>query len=69
MGYELMRADKMTEALETFKTNTQLFPNDWNTYDSYGEILLITGKKEAAIEMYKKSVQLNPGNENGKRVL
>lgn len=64
-----MSNDKKNEALETFKANTRLFPNSWNVYDSYGEALLKYGQKEEAIKMYKKSVQLNPDNQNGKKVL
>jgi predicted negative regulator of RcsB-dependent stress response len=47
----------------------QLFPNSWNVYDSYGEALLNTGEKEEAIKMYKKSIELNPKNEAGKKIL
>jgi CubicO group peptidase (beta-lactamase class C family) len=60
---------KYQEALETFKLNMELFPESWNVYDSYGEILLLLGKKEEAIKMYKKSIDLNPKNEGGKKVL
>jgi len=41
----------------------------WNVYDSYGEVLLKHGKKQDAIKMYQKSMELNPNNENGKKVL
>ena len=50
-------------------TNVDLFPLSWNSYDSYGEILLKTGKKEEAIKMYQKSIELNPNNEGGKKIL
>lgn len=60
---------KYQEAFETFKLNTELFPNSWNAYDSYGEILLKMGHKNEAVNMYKKSVELNPKNEGGKKVL
>ncbi len=68
-GYSLLRQSKKTEASEIFKLNTTLYPNSWNVYDSYGEVLLELGKKEEAIKMYQKSVELNPKNENGKNVL
>jgi tetratricopeptide (TPR) repeat protein len=61
--------NKYQEALETFKLNVELFPDSWNVYDSYGEILLKLGRKEEAVSMYKKSVALNPNNEGGKKVL
>lgn len=69
LGYDFMSNNKKNEALETFKTNAQLFPNSWNVYDSYGEALLKYGQKEEAIKMYKRSVELNPDNQNGKKIL
>lgn len=56
-------------ALEVLKQNTLLFPNSFNTYDSYGEALAKVGKKDEAIFMYRKSIKLNPDNEGGKKIL
>jgi CubicO group peptidase (beta-lactamase class C family) len=56
-------------ALEVFKLATFIFPASYNTYDSYGQLLKDIGKKQDAILMYKKSIELNPGNEDGKRML
>ncbi len=56
-------------ALEVLKLNTLLFPNSFNTYDSYGEALAKIGKKGEAIFMYRKSINLNPDNEGGKKIL
>lgn len=56
-------------ALEVLKQNTLLFPNSFNTYDSYGEALAKVGKKDEAIYMYRKSIKLNPDNEGGKKIL
>jgi tetratricopeptide (TPR) repeat protein len=46
-----------------------LNPKNANTYDSYGEALLKIDRKEEAILMYRKSIELNPENKNGKEVL
>jgi tetratricopeptide (TPR) repeat protein len=67
--YHFPEARKFYEAVETFKLNMELFPNSWNVYDSYGEALLTIGRKYEAIKMYKKSIELNPKNEGGKKVL
>ena len=56
-------------ALEVLKLNTLFFPNSFNTYDSYGEALAKTGKRQEAILMYRKSVALNPQNEGGRKAL
>tara|TARA_R110001583_G_scaffold36536_6_gene120321 strand:+ start:106172 stop:107236 length:1065 start_codon:yes stop_codon:yes gene_type:complete len=62
-GYTFMRNEELEKALEVFKLNTMLFPDSWNAYDSYGEALLKSNKKAEAIEMYEKSIELNPENE------
>lgn len=67
--YKFPEVNKYPEALETFRANTVLFPQSWNTFDSYGEALLKTGKKQEAIKMYQKSIELNPENKDGKKIL
>lgn len=67
--YHLPEQHFYKQAVETLKKNVDLFPNSWNAYDSYAEALLADGQKEEAIKMYQKSVELNPGNENGKKIL
>lgn len=68
-AYELLHADKTKQAEFLFKLNIQTFPDSFIGYDSYGELLLQQGKKEQAIENYKKSVELNPNNRNAVRIL
>jgi CubicO group peptidase (beta-lactamase class C family) len=69
LGYAFLSNNNNLAAEAVFKVNTQLFPASWNTYDSYGEILLINGKKQEAIKMYRRSLEVNPDNQNGKNVL
>jgi tetratricopeptide (TPR) repeat protein len=64
-----MENGEMKKALEVFKLNVYLFPDSWNVYDSYGEALLNSNNKTEAIKMYKKSLELNPDNEDAKIVL
>jgi tetratricopeptide (TPR) repeat protein len=52
------------DALKIFKLNTELYPDGFNTFDSYGECLLLLNKKEEAKVAYKRSLQLNPRNNN-----
>ena len=56
-------------ALEVFKLNTMMFPNSANTYDSYAYGLRAMGKRKEAIQMYQKSIAMDPGNEDGKAAL
>jgi len=67
--YHFPEEHKYAEAIETFRLNMELFPGSWNVYDSYGEALLTVGRKEEAIKMYSRSIELNPKNEAGKKVL
>ncbi|ATP58208.1 hypothetical protein CPT03_17910 [Pedobacter ginsengisoli] len=73
LGLQLLYAGKtpghVSEALEVLKLNVLLFPLSFNTYDSYGEALAFAGKKQEAIEMYKKSIELNHQNTGGQAAL
>lgn len=73
LGYNFLYHEKFKGhnelALEVFKQNILLFPNSYNPYDSYGEVLAKLGKKDEAIYMYSKSIKLNPDNEGGKKAL
>lgn len=68
-GYRLLAGGKTKEALALFKLNVVLYPLSWNVYDSCGEALAKEGNREEAIKMYEKSIDLNPDNQNGKKVL
>ena len=65
MGYILMRSDRLDEASKIFQLIIEEFPSSSNAYDSYGESLMMLGKKDLAIINYRKSVELNPNNQNG----
>jgi len=69
VGYQLLNANMVKEALEVFKLNVNEFPTSSNVYDSYGEALLKNGDTEKAIENYKRSIELNPANQGGIDVL
>jgi CubicO group peptidase (beta-lactamase class C family) len=68
-GYEFLQSGKVKEAVAVFKLNTIAFPKSSNVYDSYGEALMALGNKTEALENYKRSVKLNPGNEGGIKIL
>lgn len=69
LGYDFLRSGKMAQALETFRINTELFPQSYNAFDSYGEALLKDNDKEKALIMYRKSVELNPAHERGRNII
>ena len=69
MGYSYLSKKEYEIAIKLFEMNVESFPDSWNVYDSLGEAYLAIGNKEKAIENYKKSIALNPQNENGKKIL
>jgi len=69
LGYEFVRENKDSEALKIFELNTKLYPDAWNTFDSLGEQQLKLGRKKEGLENYRKSLQLNPKNEQAQKIL
>ncbi|NNE26168.1 MAG: serine hydrolase [Saprospiraceae bacterium] len=65
IGYELLATEKLNDAAAIFKLNMEAFPKSFNVYDSYAEAKMKQGEDEEAIKYYKKSVEMNPGNQNG----
>lgn len=49
-----------TAGIEVLRLNTVLFPHSSNVYDSYASVLAHLGRKQEAIQMYQKTLALNP---------
>lgn len=69
VGYRLLSANKIKEAIEVFKLNVAAYPDSWNVYDSLAEAYMSDKNNKLAIKYYKKSLELNPDNNNGKEML
>jgi len=69
LGYNLLMMEKVKEAIEIFKLNAESYPESFNVYDSLGEAYMINGDKELAIENYENSLEINPNNEKGLKML
>jgi len=65
LGYQYLSNENLEAAVAIFKLNMDAFPKSANAYDSYAEGLMSQGKNEMAIKYYRKSIELNPGNQNG----
>jgi dienelactone hydrolase len=63
-GYQYLRGGKPQEGAEIFRLGTHLYPNDGNLFDSLAEACEKTGDKAAAIQHYKRALQLDPKNAN-----
>lgn len=68
-GYAIMNTNNAKEALAVFKLNTELYPNGYNTFDSYAECFLALGDTINAVKNYQKSLDLNPKNTNATKIL
>jgi hypothetical protein len=64
LGYRLLQAKGLADAIDIFKLNVEMYPQSANVYDSLGEAYMTNGDKDLAIANYKKSLELNPGNTN-----
>jgi len=69
LGYQLIQAHKLPQAIRIFQLNTEAFPHSGNTYDSLAEAYMDDGNKSLAVANYQRSLQLNPKNANAKKML
>ena len=69
LGYTLLRDKRFEDAIKISKLNRDEYPNSANTYDSLAEAYMKNGNRELAIENYRRSLELNPGNSNAKKML
>jgi len=69
VGYHLLRSNRTADAIEIFKLNVEAFPAGANCYDSLGEAYAEHGDKEQAVAHYRKSLELDPENENAVKML
>ena len=68
-GYEQLSRGKTQLAKDIFKINMMLYPASFNVYDSYAEACMKNGDNQEAIDNYKKSLKMNPKNENAEKQL
>ena len=57
------------EAVGVFELSASLYPDSWRAHDSLGEAYAEQGRTDAAIRSYKRSLDLNPENQNAKAAL
>ena len=69
LGYDLLHNGHTALALEPFRINLILHPDDANVYDSYGDALAANGDAAGAMAMYRKAVSLDPNNKDSRRKL
>lgn len=60
LGYQLLGQEKKQDAIEVFRINTELFPNEANPWDSLAEAYLWAGDEESALKCYRKALEIDP---------
>lgn len=64
IGYELLKEKDKTAAINVFRLIVAYFPDSWNAYDSLGDAYLENKENDLALINYRKSLALNPNNQN-----
>jgi dienelactone hydrolase len=69
-GYQLIRdAHNVPAAVAIFQLGTSLYPSNANLFDSLGEADELNKDRASAIQHYRRSLELNPGNTNAQQRL
>ena len=68
-GYQLLGQGKTEAAIQAFRINVDAYPQSFNVYDSLAEAYLRDEQSDLARKYYQKSLELNPDNENARKML
>lgn len=68
-GYVLLMRGNVTEAINVFRINVNLYPQSANAYDSLGEAFMIAGMNEESKACYQYVLELDPQHANAKKQL
>lgn len=68
LGYTALR-ENPKGAIKAFKLNSKEYPESWNVWDSLADGYMQSGDNKNAKKYYKKSLKLNPNNQNAKDML
>ncbi|NIM57490.1 MAG: serine hydrolase [Candidatus Aminicenantes bacterium] len=69
LGYDLLRMERVKDAIEIFKLNIEVYPKNANCHDSLGEAYMTDGDKQNAIIYYEKALELDPTMESAIKAL
>lgn len=67
-GYILINQNKKAEALEIFRLNTVLYPENANAFDSLAETYGALGNMDLAVKYYRKALKVNPDYANADNI-
>jgi len=66
LGHMLLDRNRAADAIAIFKLNAEEYPKSGEVYDSLAEAYEKDGRKELAIENYRKAVEIDPNDRHGK---
>lgn len=68
-GYYYLKNGNPEIAVEIFKLNLEIFPDNPDLFDSLGEGYMAIGNNKLAIENFEKALKLDPQNDHAKDML
>ena len=68
LGYQMLQAGKVDDAIATFRDNITRHPDSWNVYDSLGEALAVKGRKQEAVDSYRKALSMTRDDKQKQRI-
>ena len=63
-GYRLLRRQQASDAIAVFQLAVRLYPDSANGHDSLAEAGEAAGDTALAVTHYRRSVELDPGNQH-----
>jgi len=69
LGYQLLKLEKYSEAIEVYKLNTLSYPNYSNAFSGLAEAYRLNGERGLAIKNFEKALELYPNNRWAKQKL
>ena len=68
-GYDLLRDERVGDALALFELQAELFPTVPNVHDSLGEAVLAAGDTARAVAAFRRALTLDPGFDHPRSML
>ena len=62
MGYTLLRAHQLRDAIRIFQLNVEAYPRSSNVYDSLAEAFSDSGDEAKAVANYQEALRRDPNN-------
>lgn len=69
LGYRLLSLGRPGEAVVLFTENVRLYPHSSNVYDSLGDGHAAAGNRDAALQGYRRSLQMDATNTHAREMI